>query len=295
MNSRCGYIAIAGRPNVGKSTLLNRILGQKLSITSHKPQTTRHRILGIKTIDNIQAIYVDTPGIHKNVKHAINRYMNRAALATLDDVDIILFVVEALQWTEEDEWILRRLKKTDRPIIAIINKVDQIKNKADLLPYINELQKKISFTDIIPLSAKTGNNLVELEKCLNQLLPENPHFFPDDQITDRTERFLASEFIREKIVRSLQQELPYSSTVEIESFQTKNNILHINAIIWVEKESQKSIVIGANGEQLKHIGSKARLAMEQFFNQKVFLKLWVKVKESWSDDARALKSLGYTD
>jgi GTPase len=295
MSSRCGYVAIIGRPNVGKSTLLNRLLGQKLSITSHKPQTTRHRILGIKTIGDTQTVYIDTPGIHKNVKHAINRYMNRTATAAINDVDVIGFMVEALKWTDEDEWVLSKLKKATCPTIAIVNKADQFKDKTELLPYLAELQNKLAFTAIIPLSAKTGSNLKSLEKTISELLPENPHYFSDDQITDRSERFVASEFIREKIFRTLQQELPYISTVEIESFQTKQKILHIHAVIWVEKDNQKAIVIGKNGEQLKNIGSRARLELEKFFQQKVFLKLWVKVKDSWSDNERALKSLGYTE
>lgn len=295
MTSYCGYVAIIGRPNVGKSTLLNRLLGQKLSITSHKPQTTRHRILGIKTNENKQTIYVDTPGMHKNVKHAINRYMNRTALTIMEDVDVICFMVEALKWTDEDEWILRRLKKATRPIIIIVNKADRFKDKTDLLPYLEELHAKLTAVATVPLSARTGSNLKNLEQVITELLPENPHFFAASDITDRPKSFLASEFIREKIFRSLQQELPYTSTVAIESFQTKNKVLHIHAVIWVEKDNQKAIVIGKNGEQLKNIGSRARLDLEKFFQQKVFLKLWVKVKESWSDDERALKSLGYTE
>jgi GTP-binding protein Era len=293
--SHCGYVAIVGRPNVGKSTLLNRILGQKLSITSHKPQTTRHRILGIKTIGDTQTIYVDTPGLHKNIKYAINRYMNRAATTTLNDVDVIVWVIDGLRWTDEDEWILNKLKKVSQPIILVVNKVDQIKLKTQLLPYLERLSQKIQFTEIIPLSARTGNNLAALEQTISKLLPENPHFFPDDQLTDRSDRFIASEFIREKLTRSLQQELPYASAVEIEEFTKKNNVLHINAVIWVERDTQKAIVIGKDGEQLKGIGSRARLAMEKFFGHKIFLKLWVKVKDSWSDDERALQSLGYVD
>lgn len=293
--THCGYIAIIGRPNVGKSTLLNCLLGHKLSITSHKPQTTRHRILGIKTIDTTQFVYVDTPGIHQNIKFALNRSMNRTALASLSDVDVIGFVVDGLQWTDEDEWIVNKLKKFTTPVILIINKVDRLRDKTRLLSHINTLQEKMTFAEIIPLSAKTGNNLAALEKTIVQFMPESPHLFAEDQLTDRTDRFIASEFIREKLTRSLQQELPYAAAVEIEEFAEKNTVLHISAVIWVEKDTQKAIVIGKGGEQLKGIGSRARLAMEKFFGRKVFLKLWVKVKDSWSDDERALKSLGYSE
>lgn len=293
--SRCGYVAIVGRPNVGKSTLLNCILGQKISITSSKPQTTRHRILGIKTEQNKQAVYVDTPGLHKGVKHTLNRYMNRVASQTLDTVDVIGFVVDGLRWTEEDEWILAKLKKTKQPIILIVNKVDKIQPKTVLLSHLAALNEKHIFANIVPLSAKNGDNVAALEEIIYQLLPASPHYFPEDQVTDRSDRFLASEFIREKLMRSLQQELPYALAVEIEEFKNKDNVLHINAIIWVERDKQKAIVIGEGGKLLKHIGQKARLDMEKAFEQKVFLKLWVKVKEQWSTDERVLRSLGYDD
>jgi GTP-binding protein Era len=297
INSRCGYVAIVGRPNVGKSTLLNSILGQKLSITSHKPQTTRHQILGIKTENNIQTLYVDTPGIHRGGQHAINRYMNRAALSTLSDVDIIGFMVDANRWTAEDEWILNKLKKNSRPVILIVNKVDKIHPKKLLIPVLETLSKKMDFLEIVPLSAKNGENVAALESVFANLLPENPHFFPEDQITDRSDRFLASEIIREKITRLLHQELPYATTIEIEQFKEveKNNkkVLHIHAVIWLERAGQKAILIGEGGNQLKVVGERARFDMEKLFSEKVFLKLWVKIKENWSDDERALRSLGY--
>jgi len=291
--TQCGYVAIIGRPNVGKSTLLNRILGEKLSITSHKPQTTRHQILGIKTENNIQTIYVDTPGMHRGVKHQLNRYMNRAASQALEMVDVICFVVEELKWTDQDQWILTKLKQLALPIILVVNKVDQVKDKALLLPYLQAAAEKMQFADIIPVSAEKGDNVAELEKVIAKYIPENPFVFSPDQLTDRNDRFLASELIREKLTRTLHQELPYGLSVEIEQFKVKGKILHINAVIWVERAGQKAIVIGEKGEQLKYIGQKSRLDMEKLFGQKVFLTLWVKVKENWSDDARALKSLGY--
>lgn len=294
-DSRCGFVAIIGRPNVGKSTLLNHILGQKISITSRKPQTTRHRILGIKTLDSIQAIYVDTPGLHLDAKRALNRYMNRTALNALHDVDVVLFMIDSLKWEEDDEWVLKKLSSLSCPIILVINKVDQITDKEKLLPHIQDLTGKGKFRDVIPISAKKGDNVEKLEKVIGSLLPENPHFFPDDQVTDASERFMTSEIIREKLLRSLGQEVPYALTVEIEKFQQQEKILHISAIIWVEKTGQKIIVIGKDGAVLKKVGMRARKELEFLFDQKIFLQLWVKVKESWSDNERALRSLGYQD
>ncbi len=294
-HTSCGYVAIIGRPNVGKSTLLNRILGEKISITSHKPQTTRHQILGVKTQDTLQVIYVDTPGLHKNVKRAINRYMNRTALHTLKDVDVIVWLVEGLRWLDEDEWICNKLKNADKPIILVVNKVDQIKQKAELLPHLQKLSEKINFIQIIPLSAQNGSNVPELEAEVAKLLPQNPHLFPADQLTNRNDRFLAAEIIREKLMRRLHQEIPYSLTVEIDEFKHQENILHIYATIWVEKDGQKAIVIGEGGQTLKVIGKLARLDMEKLFANKVFLQVWVKVKENWSDDEKALRSLGYNE
>lgn len=289
----CGYIAIIGRPNVGKSTLLNRILGQKLSITSHKPQTTRYQILGVKTEDDRQTIYVDTPGLHRKIKYAINQYMNRVAQQALLDVDVIGFMVDALHWTEDDEWILSKLKKVKKPIILLVNKVDKVQPKTALLPLLAELANKATFTEVIPLSAKNGKNVAEFATTVAKLLPPGPFLFPDDQLTDRSDRFLAAEIIREKLTRALHQELPYSLAVEIEEFKTKKKILHISAVIWLERPGQKAIVIGEKGEGLKLIGQNARLELEKLFDKKVFLKLWVKIKENWSDDTKALKSLGY--
>jgi len=292
---RCGFAAIVGRPNVGKSTLLNRILGQKISITAHRPQTTRHRILGIKTDESAQIIYVDTPGMHLGGKRAINRYMNRTASSSIHDVDVVVFVVDGLRWTEEDDLVLEKLKTLPVPVVLVINKIDEIKVKEALLPHLQALSEKLKFHAVIPLSAQTGEAVERLEETVRELLPVSEPFFPEDQVTDRSERFLAAELVREKLVRSLEQELPYSTTVEIEKFSLENDVRHIHAVIWVEREGQKGIIIGKQGQQLKRIGEQARKDMERAFEGKVFLQLWVKVREGWSDDERALRSLGYQD
>jgi len=290
-----GYVAIVGRPNVGKSTLLNRILGQKISITADRPQTTRHRILGVKTTGDNQVVYVDTPGMHLGSRRAINRYMNRAASGSIVDVDIIVFVVDAMRWTDEDDFVLDKLKSVKVPVFLAVNKIDSVQDKQDLLPYLKLLAEKRNFHQIIPISAQSGEGVERLESEIELLLPLSQPFFPEDQITDRSERFLAAELIREKLVRSLTQELPYSTTVEIEKFSMENNIRHIHAVIWVEREGQKGIIIGKKGQQLKRIGELARKDMERAFEGKVFLQLWVKVRSGWSDDERALRSLGYQD
>lgn len=289
----CGYIVILGRPNVGKSTLLNQILGQKVSITSEKPQTTRHRILGIKTENNTQTIYIDTPGLHKINKRALNRYMNRAAKSVIHDVDVIVFVIEALKWQDEDEWVLSKLKTAEVPVILAINKIDKIKDKNLLLPYIEKLKSLYDFVDIIPISAEKNLNITELESVIEKYLPVGEKIFPDDQITDRSEKFFAAEIIREKLMRILSQELPYSISIEIEKFEKVNNVLHIYALIWAERAGQKAIIIGEKGERLKIIGKQARLELEHWFDSKVYLKLWVKIKENWADDDRAMKQMGY--
>jgi GTP-binding protein Era len=295
MTKRCGYVALIGQPNVGKSTLLNRILGQKLSITSRKPQTTRHQILGIHTEQDCQAIYVDTPGIHNDGKRALNRYMNRAAGAVLQDVDAIIFVVDSLQWSEADEFVLAKLTQVTTPVIGVINKVDKLAEKKLLLPHLQSLSQKIpNCQDIVPLSAKTGANIDSLINTVNRLLPPAEQFiFSADEITANNERLLAAELIREKIMRSLGQELPYATAVELQTFKLETDVLHISANIWVERSGQKAIVIGKGGEKLKQIGSQARLDMERLFGHKIFLQLWVKVRSGWSDDERALRSLGY--
>lgn len=289
----CGYIAIVGRPNVGKSTLLNYILGMKLSITSRKPQTTRHQILGLKTIGNVQAIYVDTPGIHQRRGTAINKYMNRAATSVLNDVDVIVFVVQAKKWTDEDQAIVEKLKSVSCPVVLVVNKMDKLEDKKQLLPLIQELSSHYDFTEIIPVSALNGDNVEMLEQKIAPLLPENEHFYPDDQVTDRSTRFLAGEIIREKLIRELGQELPYTSTVDIDKFVEEKDIVHIHATIYVESAGQKAIIIGKKGSRLKSIGSKAREDISKMIDNKVYLNLWVKVREGWSNDERALRGLGY--
>ncbi|MCW9025584.1 MAG: GTPase Era [Gammaproteobacteria bacterium] len=292
---RCGYVALIGRPNVGKSTLLNRLLGQKLSITSRKPQTTRQHLLGIKTTDNEQIVYVDTPGIHEDARRAINRYMNRAAISALESVHVIVFLIEAMRWTSEDEAVLKRLIQADAPVILAINKVDKITEKNKLLPFLQEISAKMDFAHIIPVSAKRDTNLTELEQQVRELLEVSEPYFAEDQITDRSQRYLASEIVREKLMRHLGQELPYDLTVEIEQFKEEKGRYHINALIWVERPNQKPIVIGEKGGLLKMVGEQARKDMEKLFDRKVYLELWVKVKEGWADDERALQSLGYKD
>lgn len=292
---RCGYVAIVGRPNVGKSTLLNHILGQKISITSRKPQTTRHQVLGIKTQDQYQIIFVDTPGLHKDADKAINRYMNRAASSAIKDVDLVVFVVDRTAWTEEDAMVLEQIERAGRPAMLVVNKVDLLADKADLLPHLQMLAGKSDFAAILPVSALQKHNVAELETEILKFLPESGYFFPEDQITDRSQRFLAAEIVREKIMRQLGEEIPYAITVEIEAFAQEGEVLHISAVIFVERKGQKKILIGEKGSRLRSIGSDARRDMELLFDSKVMLRLWVKVKSGWSDDERALRSLGYDD
>lgn len=294
VNFRCGFAAIIGRPNVGKSTLMNRILGQKISITSRKPQTTRHRILGINSTETSQAIYVDTPGMHTQGKKAMNRYLNQAASTALKDVDVVLFVVSGLKWTEEDQAVLERLKQGDVPVILVVNKIDRLQ-KDTLLPHLAHLSGLMDFHTIVPLSAQTGESVENLEAEVEKLLPVAAPYYPDDQITDRSMRFIAAEIVREKLTRSLGQELPYEMTVEIEAYETEGNLVTIHALIWVARPGQKAIVIGKGGAGLKKVGQEARVDLEKLLEQKVLLKLWVKVKEGWAADERALRSLGYTD
>ncbi|MEZ5571680.1 MAG: GTPase Era [Halioglobus sp.] len=291
----CGYVAIVGRPNVGKSTLLNHLLGQKISITSRKPQTTRHQVLGIKTLGNYQIVFVDTPGLHMNAGKAINRYMNRAASSAIRDVDVVIFVVDRTAWTEEDAQVLAQIRQAGLPTILVVNKVDLLADKAELLPHLQLLAEKADFNAIIPVSALRQHNVDALETQVLKLLPESVHFFPEDQITDRSQRFLAAEIVREKIMRQLGDEIPYAITVEIEEFALEGDVLHIAAVIFVERKGQKKILIGEKGSRLRSIGSEARLDMESLFDSKVMLRLWVKVKSGWSDDERALRSLGYDD
>jgi GTP-binding protein Era len=304
---RCGFVAIVGRPNVGKSTLMNHLLGQKLSITSRKPQTTRHKIVGIETRDNVQAVYVDTPGMHKKEVRAINRMMNKAATSALRDVNLVLFVVDGLKWVPDDDLVLEKLVHAEMPVVLVVNKMDTLDNKNAMLPHIEKLSKRMNFSAIVPVSALQESNLDELRNVIASHLPFAPPMYGLDQLTDRSERFLASEIIREKIMRMLGEELPYDLTVQIESFKAEPAHIHpesgkpkaactfIDATILVERQGQKAIVIGDKGQKLKQIGVEARQDMEKMFSQKIMLTLWVKVKGGWSDDERALKSLGYGD
>jgi len=291
--NRCGYVAIVGRPNVGKSTLLNRLIGQKLAITSHKPQTTRHSILGVKTIPAGQVIYVDTPGIHQRGEQAMNRYLNRTAKSVLADVDLLLFVVEAGRWMPEDMAVLELICQTEVPAVLVVNKIDRIDQKEKLLPFISELSEKHQFHEVVPLSAQTGKNTPALEKLVLDAMPESDNIFPDDQLSDRPERFFAAELIREQLTRRYAKEIPYALTVEIERFEESEKLYRINALIWVERPGQKNIIIGQKGEAIKAMATQARIEMEKFFGKKVHLEVWVKIKKSWSSDEGALIRLGY--
>lgn len=294
-NYRSGFIALIGRPNVGKSTLMNHLIGQKLSITSRKPQTTRHRILGIKTTERAQCVFVDTPGIHQGDRQALHRYLNRAAQSIIQDMNVIVFLVEALKWDEEDQLALSQCEKADCPVILVVNKVDLVKDKDRLLPYIQEISARYAFTAIVPVSAKQGTQLEQLEQQIIEHLPVSEPLYPEDQITDRSVRFLAAEIIREKLVRLLGDELPYACSVEIEKFDESDALVKIYAVIWVERDNQKAIVIGKAGAKLKRIGQEARIDLENLLDKKVYLKTWVKVKSGWADDERALQQLGYRD
>lgn len=291
---RTGYVAIVGRPNVGKSTLLNHLVGQKISITSSRAQTTRHRITGILTNDSGQLIFVDTPGFQLKHVNALNRAMNRSVRSSLSEVDAVLFVIEALHFDARDEKVLELLP-AEKPVFLVINKIDRIADKAKLLPFIAEMAEKFPFKAIVPLSAEKEMQLDELVKAVLPLLPEGEPIFGDDEITEKSERFLAAELVREKLFRLLGEEIPYSTAVEIEEFKVEGNLRRIHALILVDKPGQKAIVIGRGGEKLKTIASRARGDMEKLFGGKVFLEVWVKTKSGWLDDERAIKSLGYEE
>ena len=293
--SRSGFVALVGRPNVGKSTLLNHLIGQKISITSRRPQTTRHRILGIHNVGCGQIAYIDTPGLHTGGKRAMHRYLNRAATGVFQDVDLVVFVVEKTLWTDEDEHVLTSLAPVRKPVFLVINKIDQIREKTALLPHIARLSARRAFAEIIPVCALQTSTLHQLERNIVAHLPEGPPLYPGDHLTDRSERFMAAEIVREKLTRRTSREIPYALTVEIEQFREEEGLVRIDGLIWVERASQKSIVIGRRGELLKTIGERAREDMEQLFGRKVYLRLWVKVKEGWSDDERALRSFGYQE
>lgn len=293
MTSYCGYIALVGRPNVGKSTLLNRILEQKLCITSRKPQTTRHSIIGIRTEGDYQFVYVDTPGIHQGSKKSMNRLMNKTAISTLRDVDAVAFLVDGTHWEEEDEYVLSLIKNIKVPCFLVVNKVDKIVDKMQMLPWIEAISQRHPFTGIIPISAKNGLQVDTLQERLRAVLPEGPHLYGDDQFTDRSTKFLCAELLREKIFRSCGQELPYATTVEIESYKDEGTLVRIHARILVDRDNHKRMIIGNKGAKLKEMATSARMDMETLLGKKVFLQCWCKVKSGWSDDERALKQLGY--
>ena len=289
----CGYVTIIGRPNVGKSTLLNNLIGQKISITSRKPQTTRWHTIGVNTDEKYQIIYIDTPGVQDSPVNAINRHMNKEAVNAIAGIDLLIYMVEALKWTAPDEYVLKLIQNQAVPIILVVNKIDKVKDKEPILPYLKELSEKMNFKEIIPLCALSRNSLRPLEQCIKDLLPEGQFQYPHDQVTDKSQRFFAAEFIREKLIKRLGDELPYSLTVTIDSFVEKEKITHIDAIIWVATRGQKAIVIGQQGEGLKAVGSQARRDMERMFDCKVFLRTWVKVKDKWMDNELAMKQLGF--
>ncbi len=289
---RSGYIAIVGRPNVGKSTLLNRLVGEKISIVSRKAQTTRHRITGIVTSEDAQYVFVDTPGFQTKFSNALNRAMNRGVTQTLSDVDLVLFVIEAGRYDAKDQAVVRLLPK-DRPVILVVNKTDQLKERNELLPFLAKVAAEHDYTAIVPVSATKGRQTDELLAEARKHLPNEGLMFPEDELTDKSERFLAAEYIREKVFRLLGDELPYATTVEIEKFEIEGNLRRIFAAIVVDRDGHKAIVIGKGGESLKRIASESRQDMERLFDGKVYLEIWVKVKSGWNDDERLLKSLGY--
>ena len=291
--TRSGIVSIAGRPNVGKSTLLNRLVGQKLSITAHKPQTTRHSILGIRTEGDRQVVFVDTPGIHVDGRRKLNQVLNRTASSALHDVDLVLLIVQAMVWNEDDRRAFELVAASGVPFLVVVNKVDTVKRRRDLLPFLAALPGHEKLLDVLIVSARGGSGIEALERAIDERIPEGEWRYGEDELTDRSSRFLAAEAVREQLTRLLAAELPYALSVEIETFEESPTLMRIGAVVWVEKTSQKGIVIGKGGDRLKDIGRRARLSMETLFERKVFLEVWVRVKEGWADDDRALRSLGY--
>lgn len=295
IDTRAGYVALIGKPNVGKSTLLNQVLGKKVSITSSKPQTTRQRVIGIKTAGENQVVYLDTPGIHSGEKSELNRYMNRVAKSALHEVDLIVFMVDVQSWDQQDERVLALIKQGSVPALLVVNKVDRVTDKATLLPLLSRLQGLADFKALVPVSAKSESQVADLERVIIEHLPHSEHFYPPEQFTDRSDRFIAAEFIREKLMRYLGQELPYQLTVTLEAFELTEDSVKVGALIWLEKESHKPIVIGKGGSKLKKVGTLARLDIARYFDCKAVVKLWVKVKTGWSDDKNMLNQMGYRD
>ncbi len=291
--SRCGFVAIVGRPNVGKSTLINAILGSKVSIVTPKPQTTRHRILAIHTIGDCQIVFVDTPGLHRRAAKTMNRMMNRTAAGALADADLILFVSEANRWMIEDQDVVGRLKDSQAPVIALLNKIDKVHPREELLSVLAKMSERYSFDEVIPISAKLKDNLDRLLELIPNYLPESPALFPAEMITDRSESFHFAEIIREKLTLLLRQEVPYGLTVQIEQFKKEPEAVSINAVIWVERDSQKGIVVGKGGIVLKKVGRQARLEFKERLGVPVHLELWVNVKDNWADNEKDLLRLGY--
>ena len=291
-DSRFGYVALIGRPNVGKSTFINRILGQKLVATSRKAQMTRHQILGVYTKDCAQMAVLDLPGIHSRKDHRLNAVLNKTALAAMADVDVLAVIVDVTQWTDEDELVFRHLAKSSKKKILLLNKVDRVKDKGQLLPLIQDISSRLPFDEVVPISCKQGTNIESALEAIARHIPQGEFFFSEDDLTDRSVRFLCEEFIREKVHRLTGQELPYSTAIQVESFDEQENITNIHAVIWVDRQSQKKIVIGKGGSLIKRIGTEARQEIENLLEQKVNLKLWVKVRKDWQNSERALTELG---
>jgi GTP-binding protein Era len=291
---RAGYVALLGRPNVGKSTLLNALVGQKVSITARKPQTTRFQILGIHTETDRQVVYIDTPGLHASARKAINRYLNKAASSVLPFADVILLVVEAGRWTEDDDLVMETVGQCPAPVVVAVNKIDRLRDREALIPILQELAVRLPEAELVPVSALRRKNLSTLERLIAQALPEGPPLFPEDQVTDRGLRFFAAELVREKLFRELHAELPYSIAVDVESFEERPHRIDCSVVVWIDKESQKPIVIGRGGERLKRVGQAARLELEAMAGKQVRLEIWVKRKDDWSNDERALQLFGYT-
>ena len=292
---RCGNVSIVGHPNVGKSTLMNQIIGYKVSAIANKPQTTRNVIRGILTEDKHQIIFLDTPGIHIKSKSLLNKTINREAISALETVDVVVMLVEAMDWTKEDDFVLKRLETVDCPVFLLVNKVDRVKQKDRLLGYMQEVSEKYAFAEVFPVSAEKGVNTESFVKSLISYLPESEFIYPEDYITDQPIRFICSEFIREQLMHNLHQEVPYLTAVEIEEFEETDTITNIHATIWVGKKNQKGIIIGHKGETLKRIGSESRRTLEAFLMNKVYLKLWVKVEDNWHNSPKHLKELGILD